>query len=60
MIFMTGLIIAIKDNGYLALASIAVQIYILHIHIQSSKYVSQLLRKVPKQTTLTSQKDEAS
>ena len=31
MIIMTGLIIAIKDKGCLALSSIAVQIYVLHI-----------------------------
>ena len=31
MIFMTGLIIANKDNGFLALSSIAAPIYALHI-----------------------------
>ena len=31
MIIMTGLIIAIKDNGFLALSSIAAPIYVLHI-----------------------------
>ena len=31
MIIMTGLIIAIKDSGFLALASIAAPIYVLHI-----------------------------
>ena len=31
MIIMTGLIIAIKDNGFLALSSIAALIYVLHI-----------------------------
>ena len=31
MIIMTGLIIAIKDNGFLALSSRAVPIYVLHI-----------------------------
>ena len=38
MIFMTGLIIAIKDNGFLALSSIAAPIYVLHI---------RMCRKVP-------------
>ena len=33
MIIMTGLIIAIKDNGFLALSSIAVPIYVLHIRM---------------------------
>ena len=31
MIFMTGLIITIKDNDFLALSSIAAPIYVLHI-----------------------------
>ena len=31
MIIMTGLITAIKDNGFLALSSMAVPIYVLHI-----------------------------
>ena len=31
MIIMTGLIIAIKDNGFLALSSIAAPIYELHM-----------------------------
>ena len=31
MIIMTGLIIEIKDNGFLALSSIAAPIYVLHI-----------------------------
>ena len=31
MIIMTGLIIAIKDNGFLSLSSIAAPIYVLHI-----------------------------
>ena len=38
MIIMTGLIIAIKDNGFVALLSIAAPIYLLHIH---------MCRKVP-------------
>ena len=38
MIIMTGLIIAIKDNGFLALSSMAVPIYVLHI---------RMCRKVP-------------
>ena len=38
MIIMTGLIIAIKDNGFLALSSIAAPIYVLHI---------RMCRKVP-------------
>ena len=38
MIFMTGLIIAIKNNGFLALSSIAVPIYVLRI---------RMCRKVP-------------
>ena len=33
MIIMTGLIIAIKDNGFLALSSIAAPIYVLHIRM---------------------------
>ena len=33
MIVLTGLIIAIKDNGFLALSSIAAPIYVLHIRI---------------------------
>ena len=33
MIIMTGVIIAIKDNGILALSSIAAQIYVLHIRM---------------------------
>ena len=31
MIIMTGLIFAIKDNGFLAPSSIAAPIYVLHI-----------------------------
>ena len=38
MILMTGLIIAIKDNGFLTLSSIAAPIYVLHI---------RMCRKVP-------------
>ena len=38
MIIMTGLIIAIKDNGFLALSSIAAPINVLHI---------RMCRKVP-------------
>ena len=38
MIIMTGLIIAIKDTGFLALSSIAEPIFVLHIH---------MCRKVP-------------
>ena len=38
MILMTGLIIAINDNGFLALLSIAAPIYVLHI---------RMCRKVP-------------
>ena len=38
MIIMTGLIIAIKDNGCLALSSIASPIFVLHI---------RMCRKVP-------------
>ena len=38
MIIITGLIIAIKDNGCLALSSIAAPIYVLHI---------RMCRKVP-------------
>ena len=38
MIIMTGLIIAIKDNGFLALSRIAAPIYVLHI---------RMCRKVP-------------
>ena len=33
MIIMTGLIFAIMDNGFLALSSIAAQIYVLHIRM---------------------------
>ena len=33
MIIMTGLIIAIMDSGFLALASIAALIYVLHIRM---------------------------
>ena len=33
MIFMTGLIIAIKNNGFLALSSIAAPIYVLRIRM---------------------------
>ena len=33
MIIMTELIIAIKDNGFLALSSIAAPIYVLHIRM---------------------------
>ena len=40
MIIMTGLIITIKDNGFLALSSIAAPIYVLHI---------RMCRKVPLQ-----------
>ena len=38
IIIMTGLIIAIKDNGFLALLSIAAPIFVLHI---------RMCRKVP-------------
>ena len=38
MIIMTGLLIAIKDNGLLALSSIAALIFVLHI---------RMCRKVP-------------
>ena len=38
MIIMTGQIIAIKDNGFLALSSIVAPIYVLHI---------RMCRKVP-------------
>ena len=34
MIIMTGLIIAIKDNGFLALSSIAAPIFVLHIRMR--------------------------
>ena len=47
MIFMTGLIIAIKDNGFLALSSIAAPIYVLHIRMSRKmpllRYVSLTL-----------------
>ena len=33
MIILTGLIIAIKDNGFLALSNIAAPIYVLHIRV---------------------------
>ena len=33
MIIRTGLIIAVKDNGFLALSSIAALIYVLHIRM---------------------------
>ena len=33
MIIMTGLFIAIKDNGFLALSRIAAPIYVLHIRM---------------------------
>ena len=31
MLIMTGLIVEIKDNGFLAVSSIAAPIYVLHI-----------------------------